>query len=175
LENDRLTRSAIEVGLAKGGELHFPRLVFTRQEANFIFNQAPAGQAMEALDFRASREAATGAEFAQYRIVHFLKLGARLVVLSACETALGKEVKGEGLEGLTRGFMYAGARQVVASLWQVDDVATAELMQSFYEGMLKHGLKPAAALRQAQIAMWKQTRHAAPYFWAGFVMQGDWN
>ena len=103
-----------------------------------------------------------------------LKLGADLVVLSACETALGKEVKGEGLEGLTRGFMYAGARQVVASLWQVDDVATAELMQRFYVGMLKDRRRPVAALRHAQIEMWKQEPWRSPYYWAAFVTQGEW-
>jgi CHAT domain-containing protein len=103
-----------------------------------------------------------------------LQLPADLVVLSACQTALGKEIKGEGLVGLTRGFMYAGAERVVASLWQVDDQATAQLMQHFYRGMLKDGLRPAAALRAAQIEMSKQKRWAAPYFWAGFVLQGEW-
>jgi CHAT domain-containing protein len=97
------------------------------------------------------------------------------VVLSACETGLGKEVKGEGLVGLTRGFMYAGAGRVVASLWKVDDVATAEMMGRFYRGMLKEGLRPAAALRQAQMEMQKQKRWTDPYYWAAFTIQGDWN
>ena len=103
-----------------------------------------------------------------------LKLSADLVVLSACQTGLGKEIKGEGLIGLTRGFMYAGAPRVVASLWQVDDLATAELMKRFYRGMLKDGLRPAAALRAAQLEMAKQKRWAAPYFWAAFTLQGEW-
>ena len=103
-----------------------------------------------------------------------LRLPADLVVLSACQTALGKEIKGEGLVGLTRGFMYAGAERVVASLWQVDDQATARLMQHFYRGMLKENLRPAAALRAAQIEMSKQKRWSAPYYWAGFVIQGEW-
>jgi CHAT domain-containing protein len=94
--------------------------------------------------------------------------------LSACQTALGKEIKGEGLVGLTRGFMYAGAERVVASLWQVDDQATAELMQYFYRGMLKEKLRPAAALRAAQIEMSKSSRWSSPYYWAGFVIQGEW-
>ncbi len=103
-----------------------------------------------------------------------LHLPADLVVLSACQTALGKEIKGEGLVGLTRGFMYAGAQRVVASLWQVDDQATALLMQHFYRGMLKENLRPAAALRAAQIEMSKQKRWSSPYYWAGFVMQGEY-
>jgi CHAT domain-containing protein len=103
-----------------------------------------------------------------------LQLPADLVVLSACQTALGKEIKGEGLVGLTRGFMYAGAKRVVASLWQVDDQATAQLMQYFYRGMLKENLRPAAALRAAQIEMSKSSRWSAPYYWAGFVTQGEW-
>jgi tetratricopeptide (TPR) repeat protein len=103
-----------------------------------------------------------------------LQLPADLVVLSACQTALGQEIKGEGLVGLTRGFMYAGAQRVMASLWQVDDQATAQLMQYFYRGMLKENLRPATALRAAQIEMSKQKRWSAPYYWAGFVIQGEW-
>jgi len=103
-----------------------------------------------------------------------LEMPADLVVLSACQTALGKEVKGEGLVGLTRGFMHAGAQRVVASLWQVDDLATAELMKHFYRGMLKENLRPAAALRAAQIEMSKSPRWSSPYYWAGFIIQGEW-
>jgi CHAT domain-containing protein len=103
-----------------------------------------------------------------------LEMPADLVVLSACQTALGKEVKGEGLVGLTRGFMHAGAQRVVASLWQVDDLATAELMKRFYSGMLKDNLRPAAALREAQIEMSGSSRWSSPYYWAGFVIQGEW-
>ena len=111
--------------------------------------------------------------------VYNLRLSAELVVLSACETGLGKQVNGEGLLGLTRGFMYAGASRVVASLWQVDDVATAELMGRFYQAMLKGGergtgLPPAAALRKAQMEMRQQKQWADPYYWAAFTMQGEW-
>jgi CHAT domain-containing protein len=112
--------------------------------------------------------------FLRMHELYNLRLPADLVVLSACQTALGKEIKGEGLVGLTRGFMYAGAERVVASLWQVDDQATAQLMQAFYRGMLKENLRPAAALRAAQIEMSKQKRWASPYYWAGFVIQGEW-
>jgi CHAT domain-containing protein len=97
-----------------------------------------------------------------------------LVVLSACETGLGKNMRGEGLIGLTRGFMYAGAKRVVVSLWNVNDAATAELMTSFYRGMLKDGLRPAAALRAAQIELSKKKNLSSPYYWAAFVMQGEW-
>jgi CHAT domain-containing protein/Tfp pilus assembly protein PilF len=103
-----------------------------------------------------------------------LKLGADLVVLSACETALGKQVLGEGLVGLARAFMLAGAPRVVASLWQVSDQATAEFMRRFYTAMVRGNLPPAAALRVAQLEMRKQARWARPYYWAGFVLQGDW-
>lgn len=189
------------------------RLPFSRAEAAAIKAAAPAGQAMEAVDFDASRATATSEELSQYRIIHFathgllnsehpelsgmvfslvdrhgksqngflrlhevynLNLPADLVVLSACQTGLGKDVKGEGLVGLTRGFMYAGAARVVASLWQVDDSATAELMKRFYAKMLGDGLRPAAALRDAQVEMWKQKRWQTPYYWAGFMLQGEW-
>jgi len=81
---------------------------------------------------------------------------------------------GEGLVGLTTGFMYAGATRVVASLWKVDDEATADFMEHLYRGMLKEGRRPAAALRQAQIEMQKQKRWTDPYYWAGFTIQGEW-
>ncbi len=103
-----------------------------------------------------------------------LKLSADLVVLSACQTALGKEIRGEGLVGLTRGFMYAGAPRVVASLWQIDDRATAEFMKRFYEGMLGQKLRPAAALRAAQASMSKDPRWHEPHYWAAFTLQGEW-
>jgi len=112
--------------------------------------------------------------FLRLHDIYNLRLASDLVVLSACKTGLGKEIRGEGLVGLTRGFLYAGAPRVVASLWKVDDRATAELMKLFYQGMLRGGLRPAAALREAQITMWRQKRWAAPYYWAGFGLQGEW-
>jgi CHAT domain-containing protein len=102
-------------------------------------------------------------------------LPVELVVLSACQTGLGKQVRGEGLLGLTRGFMYAGAPRVVVSLWRVDDAATAELMGRFYRHMLGRKRSPAAALRHAKIEMMEAHGDwRAPYFWAGLVLQGDW-
>jgi hypothetical protein len=103
-----------------------------------------------------------------------LRLPAELIVLSACQTGLGEEVKGEGLVGLTRGFMYAGAARIVASLWRVDDTATSELMKLFYRRMLRDGMRPAAALRESQVEMWKRAPGRSPFYWAGFVLQGEW-
>ena len=112
--------------------------------------------------------------FLRLHDIYNLKLQAEMVVLSACQTGLGKEIKGEGLVGLTRGVMYAGAERVVASLWQVDDEATAEFMKLFYEAVLKEGQTPASALRAAQEAMSKQKRWQSPFYWAAFVLQGEY-
>jgi CHAT domain-containing protein len=106
--------------------------------------------------------------------IYNLQLPAELVVLSACETGLGKEVKGEGLVGLTRGFMYAGAARVMVSLWSVSDKATSELMQRFYKRLLQERQRPAAAMRAAQVEMLRQPRWREPYFWAAFTLQGEW-
>ncbi len=107
--------------------------------------------------------------------IYNLRLPAELVVLSACQTGLGKEIRGEGFIGLTRGFMYAGAKRLVTSLWQVDDTATSELMGRFYRGVLKDKkLSPAAALRAAQIEMLQQPEWRSPYYWAAFTLQGEW-
>jgi CHAT domain-containing protein/Flp pilus assembly protein TadD len=110
----------------------------------------------------------------QLQDIYNLNLPVELVVLSACQTGLGKEIKGEGITGLTRGFMYAGAKAVVVSLWKVEDNATAALMGKFYERMLKDNLRPAAALRAAQLEMWRQKQWQAPYYWAAFELQGEW-
>jgi CHAT domain-containing protein/tetratricopeptide (TPR) repeat protein len=101
-----------------------------------------------------------------------LKLNAELVVLSACETGLGKEVKGEGLIGLTRAFIYAGSSMVAVSLWKVRDKSTSELMLRFYRSLANGNLNKAAALRQAQMTMIRRTAFAHPYHWAGFVLIG---
>jgi CHAT domain-containing protein len=106
--------------------------------------------------------------------IYNLKLPAELVVLSACETGLGKDLEGEGIDGLTRAFMYAGARRVIVSLWNVNDKATSALMQRLYAGMLRSNKTPAAALRAAQIELLRTRQWQSPYFWAAFVMQGEW-
>jgi len=112
--------------------------------------------------------------FVQSYELYKLRLRADLVVLSACQTALGEQIRGEGLISLTRPFMYAGVPRVIASLWQVPDRATAELMTVFYRGVLRDQLSPAAALRKAQLKLRKTPRCSHPYFWAGFTLQGDW-
>lgn len=211
-ERRATTDAARDIGVEEPGG-RIPRLPGTRVEAEEILSLVPPAEGKQALDFNASRAAATSEELAQYRIIHFathgflnsvhpelsgivlsmyddrgtpqdgflrsheifnLRLASDLVVLSACQTGLGKEVRGEGLVGLTRGFMYAGSPRVVVSLWNVSDEATAELMGDFYQGMLQEKLTPAAALRQAQIRMWRQKRWQSPYFWAAFTLQGEW-
>ena len=212
LAQAHLLRSENDVR-GSAGNSAFSRLLYSRHEADSISLQVPAGESMKALDFKATRIAASDPALAQYRIVHFathgllnsqhpelsglvfsmvdengkpqngflemadiynLHLPIDMAVLSACETGLGKEIKGEGLLGLTRGFMHAGATRVVASLWKVNDAATAELMGRFYKGILKDKLEPAAALQRAQLEMSKKQRWSAAYYWAGFVIQGEW-
>jgi CHAT domain-containing protein len=106
--------------------------------------------------------------------IYRLDLNSDLVVLSACDTALGKYVPGEGVLGLTHAFMSAGSRRVVATLWQVSDRATARMMELFYRGLLDEGLPAGRALAEAQRQIKRERRWADPYFWAGFTMQGDW-
>lgn len=103
-----------------------------------------------------------------------MTLAADLVVLSGCRTALGREVHGEGITGLSRAFLFAGAARVVASLWKVDDAATAALMTHFYRGLFVDKLPAVAALRAAQATLRQNARWSSPYYWAGFVLQGDW-
>ncbi|HEX7183105.1 MAG TPA: CHAT domain-containing tetratricopeptide repeat protein [Thermoanaerobaculia bacterium] len=203
-----LERAAVDLGLNG-----FPRLPYSRREAEAILRLVPAEESLRALDFTASRETVLGGRLGRYRIVHFathgllhpqhpelsgvvlamvdaqgrprdgflraqeirnLRLPADLVVLSACRTALGKEVRGEGLMGLPRSFLDAGAARVLVSLWGVDDEAAAALMDRFYRGMLREGLPPSQALRAAQLSLLRQPRWRAPYYWAGFTLQGEW-
>jgi CHAT domain-containing protein/tetratricopeptide (TPR) repeat protein len=107
--------------------------------------------------------------------IYDLEVPADLVVLSACRTYLGQSVQGEGLIGLSRGFMCAGSKSVVASLWKVDDEATAHLMSAFYKAMWSEGLSPSAALRKAKLSIRANRQWRAPYFWAAFVFQGAYN
>jgi CHAT domain-containing protein/Tfp pilus assembly protein PilF len=106
--------------------------------------------------------------------IYSLDLSAELTVLSACQTALGKDISGEGLVGLTHSFMSAGSKSVVASLWKVDDRATANLMRHFYESMLQQGMPTGAALRAAKLKAIKEKQWREPFFWAGFVLQGEY-
>lgn len=212
LESKREFSGPMERSIRDTGGLGFPRLPYSRKEADAITALAPKGATRKWLDFEANRLTAISDDLSNYRIVHFathgllnsqhpelsgivlslvdkdgqsqdgflrlheiynLKLGADLVVLSACRTALGKEIKGEGLVGVTRGFMYAGAPRVIASLWAIDDEITAEWMKRFYREMLVMDKRPAAAMRMAQVGLWRE-KHLPPYFWAAFVLQGEW-
>ncbi len=112
--------------------------------------------------------------FVSLQDIYGLRAPVDLVVLSACQTALGKDVRGEGLLGLTRGFMYAGASSVVASLWKVEDEATSELMRQFYNNILQRGMTPAAALGDAQNRIRQRPEWRSPYYWAGFTLQGEY-
>jgi len=103
-----------------------------------------------------------------------LKMRPSLVMLSACETGLGKEKRGEGVIGLTRAFMYAGAPTVGVSLWSVADKSTAELMTDFYKRLLSAGSHPVASMRDAQLAMINGKKYSAPFYWAPFVLVGEW-
>ncbi len=104
-----------------------------------------------------------------------LRLGSPLVMLSACETGLGKEKRGEGVMGLSRAFIYAGAPTVGVSLWSVADKSTADLMTDFYKRLFAAAdVSPAAALRDAQLAMIGGKKYSAPFYWAPFVLVGDW-
>jgi CHAT domain-containing protein len=105
--------------------------------------------------------------------IYGLELDAELVVLSACRTGIGQEVRGEGLIGLSRSFLYAGASRVLASLWDIDDRATADLMERFYVALFQEHQAPARALQTAQLALQRSSRWSAPHYWAGFVLQGD--
>src|SRR5882672_12845242 len=104
-----------------------------------------------------------------------LKLGSPLVMLSACETGLGKEKRGEGVMGLTRAFIYAGAPTVGVSLWSVADQSTADLMSDFYKRLLaSDSASASAAMREAQLSLINGKKYSAPFYWAPFVLVGDW-
>ncbi|NEQ75465.1 MAG: CHAT domain-containing protein [Okeania sp. SIO2C9] len=112
--------------------------------------------------------------FLQLNDIFNLEMPAELVVLSACETGVGEEIRGEGLVSLTRGFMYAGAKRVVVSLWSVADNSTSKLMQNYYRKILETGKNPVEAMRETQLEMLSSENWKAPYYWAPFVVQGEW-
>ncbi|MBB6144081.1 CHAT domain-containing protein/tetratricopeptide (TPR) repeat protein [Silvibacterium bohemicum] len=208
INSDALTRSSSDLGLDQ-----FPRLSYSREEAQAIGQLLPERDRKIALDFDANRDAVLNTDWSRYTIVHFsthalvddvhpdlsgivlslmnpsgqqidgflrvhdiykLHMPADLVVLSACRTALGKKTRGEGVIGLSRAFSYAGSHKVLATLWNVNDRATAALMENFYEGLLKQGLSPAAALARAQRTLAHSKNWHSPYFWAPFILLGDW-
>lgn len=165
LDFDANLTTALDPGLASFRIVHFATHAF--------FDDVNAEGSSIALSFfNRSGEPQNGR--LGMREIFNLKLPAELVVLSACRTGLGKEVKGEGLMGITRGFMYAGARRVLVSVYSVNDKATAELMRRFYQRLLgKNRLSSAAALREAQIEMARHSRWRSPYFWSGFIIHGE--
>jgi CHAT domain-containing protein len=156
---------------ALSGELHKYRYVHFATHG-YIDSEKPALSAIVLSLVNERGEPQDG--FLKTQEIYNLNLPAELVVLSACQTGLGKEIKGEGLVGLTRGFMYAGASRIIVSMWNVSDKGTADLMSRLYRGMIKEGLRPTAALRAAQIELWKQKQWQSPYYWAAFVQQGEW-
>lgn len=179
------------------------RLPGSAEEAKAIIARLPAGKVFTATGAGASLRTVTGGSLRGFRVVHFavhgdlnpeqpllsalalsdaklhaheiydLDLPAELVVLSACETARGRQVPGEGLvSGLPRAFLYAGAARVLVSLWKVEDQSTRDLMIHFYRGLFDQGLPPAQALQEAQRTL--RQEGSPPYKWAGFVLLGDW-
>ena len=182
-EADRIARLAQSSGKLTALDFAASRTTATSQELGqyriihfathgIINNQHPDLSGLVLSLVNEKGEAIDG--FLRLNDVYNLKLRADLVVLSACQTALGKEMAGEGLIGLTRGFVYAGAPRVVASLWQVDDRVTAELMGNFYQAMLIGNERPTAALRSAQLAIARTKGWESPYYWAAFTLQGEW-
>jgi CHAT domain-containing protein len=113
-------------------------------------------------------------EFVRLQDIYGLRLSADLVVLSACKTGVGKELRGEGLISLTNGFMQSGAGSVLSSLWKVDDNATLRLMTDFYASLVNENISASAALRKAQIKMWSDPQYHSPFYWAAFTIQGDY-
>lgn len=136
-----------------------------------VDSRTPALSALALSQFDRDGNALAG--FLRLNDIYNLDLNADLVVLSACDTALGREIRGEGLVGLTQAFLYAGSKSLVLSLWQVSDAATAVLMTRFYEQMIKNGAPAAEALRAAQLSMAAETRWADPYYWGAFILLGD--
>ncbi len=159
-------------GAVLGGALRDYRILHFATHGSFAATDPGGGRLVLAQVDPSGRREPNG--FLRLADIYGLSLRADLVVLSACESAQGREVRGEGMMGMTRGFFYAGAERVLVSLWNVSDRPTVELMRSFYRGMLVDGLSPAAALRKAQDWVRQQEGWRAPYYWAGFTLQGEW-
>jgi CHAT domain-containing protein len=162
---DASRATALSPDLARYGIVHFA--------THGVFDDEHPGQSGIVLSlFDPQGRSQDG--FLRLHDIYGLDLPARMVVLSACDTALGEQIRGEGLVGMVRGFMHAGAERVVATLWRVDDEATGEVMGHFYREMFENGLSPAAALRQAQLSVRDQRRWRSPFYWAAFTLQGEW-
>jgi CHAT domain-containing protein len=173
VENERLVATGFEATKARvaGANLQDYRYVHFATHG-IIDSSQPALSTLVLSMHDINGTAADG--YFRLRDIYDLELNADVVVLSACDTALGRQVRGEGLIGMTQGFLYAGAAQIVASLWQVPDRATAELMTLFYKRLLEDHQSPVSALRGAQRDLAQRSLWRDPYFWSGFVVQGDW-
>ncbi len=166
MDFDANLRAATDAALAQYRILHYATHGIVNSE-----NPELSGLVLSLVDANGRKREG----FLRLPDIYQMRLNADLVVLSACQTALGRVVRSEGLVGLTRGFFHAGATRVVSSLWKVDDEATAELMLRFYRNMLGGShLRPAAALRAAQLSLAAEERWHDPYYWAGFILQGEW-
>jgi CHAT domain-containing protein len=165
LDFDASRQTALSPDLARYRIVHFAT-------HGFVDDRHPelSGLVLSLVD----REGRAQNGFLRLRDIYGLRLPAELVVLSGCRTGLGQEIRGEGLLGLVRGFMYAGTPRVIATLWSVEDRATAVLMSEFYRKLLGSRLPPAEALRRAQLAVRAQPRWRHPFYWAGFALEGDW-
>jgi CHAT domain-containing protein/tetratricopeptide (TPR) repeat protein len=158
--------AALDPDLGHYGAVHFATHAFVNDQRPGL-----GGILLSTIDARGS--AVPG--LLSLQDVFTMRLGSDLVVLGGCRTGLGQMVEGEGLRGLASGFFHAGVPRVVAGLWPVDDVATAQLMVHFYRAMFGPShLSPSAALRTAQLEMQKNLRWQSPYYWAGFTLQGEW-
>jgi len=165
-------REAVRAAVLSGA-LRDYRFLHFATHGSFAADDPGGGRLMLAQVDSRGRPEANG--FLYLADIYRLDLRADLVVLSACRSALGREVRGEGMMGMTRGFFYAGAKSVLVSLWNVDDAVTVELMRRFYQGILAERLSPAAALRAAQDFIRHQEGWHAPYYWAGFTLQGEYH
>jgi CHAT domain-containing protein/Tfp pilus assembly protein PilF len=160
-----------DLDLVESGALRDYRIVHFATHGR-LHSEHPELSGLELSRFDAAGRPRAGTVYVHQ--IYDLPLAAELVVLSACRTALGREIRGEGLVGLTHAFFHAGAGGVLVSLWGVDDQATTDLMTAFYSNLLERQMSTAASLRAAQLALRQQPRWRAPYYWAAFVLQGDW-
>ncbi|HEY0461643.1 MAG TPA: CHAT domain-containing protein [Pyrinomonadaceae bacterium] len=139
---------------------------------SIVNNEIPELSGIHLSNFKQNRLPVNG--LLRLQDIYNLNLNSELVILSSCSTSLGKNVAGEGVMSLSRGFIVAGTKSVIASLWKVDDEATAKLMQHFYESLAQPGNSPSKALQIAKLKMASQKKWQHPYFWAGFVLQGEY-
>jgi CHAT domain-containing protein/uncharacterized protein HemY len=164
-----LRNDATEENVKKGGELKkFNYIHFATH--GYINEEKPDLSSLVLTRGNSSEEDG----FLQATEIFNLNLNADLVVLSACQTGLGKLIRGEGMVGLTRAFMYAGTPSIVVSLWSVSDMSTAVLMGEFYKNLIKNKLTKTDALRKAQLTLIAGGKYAHPFYWAPFILIGDW-